>query len=385
MEQRTILEIFLSDSSVFSSIQLTKASSNQNTLQNGASVFVRVLSKGQGGEYLVSFAGNKFSVFSQKELQTCTTFRALVAIKDSKVYLTPLETNTHRAVQKFSTGDSQALTNLSNFLQDLGLKPDTISLRLIQYFQTAGLTFNAKLAEKVRTIGLQFPGKEDEASEIALFLEHKGIQANVGTVIFLFKILYGDESGNNKHKDDKANEQEEPLEEQNLETLDKKLNENEDYLFYDNLLHGLYENAQDISDKNGSLLTFVNHTNISDNHWIILPFEYGGDNHKITGSIRLLLNVSKKNTEKMVIFAFLGGKNYKVVVNCESEGDKEQRYSIKVGTDCQDNARNPKRLCDLLSLCLPQGINCTVSYSEEIYDDANFALESLISVVKVDA
>ncbi len=374
----------MSDSSVFSSIQLTKINSNQNMLQNGESVFVRVLSKGKAGEYIVSFAGNKFSVFSQKELQTGTTFRALVAIKDSKVYLTPLETNTHRAVQKFSTGDSQALTNLSNFLQDLGLKPDTISLRLIQYFQTAGLTFNAKLAEKVRTIGLQFPGKEDEASEIALFLEHKGIQANTDTVVTLLKILYGDGSGNSEREDKDDEEQDEPSEENRIENTAINFEEKDDYLMHESLLHVMYENALNIPNKNGNLLTYVNHTNISDNHWIILPFEYGGDNHKITGSIRLLLNVSKKNTEKMVIFAFLGGKNYKVVVNCESEGDIEQRYSIKVGTDCQDSGKNPKRLCDILSLCLPRDINCTVSYSEEIFDDAIFALESLISVVKLD-
>ncbi len=373
------------------SIHLIKATSKQNSLQNGSTVFVRVLSKGQGGEYLVNFAGNKLNVFSQRELQVGTAFRATVALQDGKIFLTPQSSNDKSTVQKFSVSDSSALANLSGFLQEMGLKPDGISLRLIQFFQSSGFTFNAKLASKARSIGLQFPGKEADASEVALFLEQKGIHADVDTVMEVLALLYGDDFQGHYDGEEESNSEDSKKEKSQqaiagaIEGDNEKIKNDEKESIP--VLNAVYENVNVVLDKQKGFLTYINHTYSSSGHWILLPFEYDNDEQKINGTIRMLIDLNKKITEKMIISAFLGGKNYKIMVKCPQEGNSanQGRYAIQVCTDTQNSVQDSRRLCNMLKSCLPSDMICDISYSEDILNDGIFIPDSVISVVKLDA
>ncbi len=370
-----------------SSVQLTNITSNPNALKNGSNVFVRVLAKGQGGEYLVSFAGNKFNVYSQKELQTGNAFRALVTIKDGKVFLSP-QSQGNQSVQKFSATNSESISNLTGLLQDLGLKSDGISLRLVQYFHSSGLSFNMKLANKARAIGLHFPGKEADAAEIALFLEHRGISADVDSVMELLGVLYGEDRNGSNSSSDNSKEQSDS-EETSVDQDNEKVEENMDDAEGEGENHvtSLYANPKHVAQQPEGLLTFVNHNRQNPLHWIILPFEYGEDERKIIGSVRILLNYTKKSSEKLVISAFFCGKNYKFVVKYRGEGDatNRQRCVIQFCTDRNDTSYDTNKLCDLLASSLPKSLNCDITYAEDLLHDGIFTLDSLISVVQLDA
>ncbi len=371
-----------------STIQFINTPSTANTLQAGSNVFVRVLSKGQGGEYTVSFLGNKYTVFSQKQLQTGTTFRALVSINEGKVVLTPQSPDSN-SVQKFSSVNADSLSNMASLFQEMGLKADTISMRIIQYFQSAGLTFNAKLATKARSIGLQFPGKEEEATEIALFLEQKGVHADADTVMEILGIVYGNSSHEKRGKKE---------ENQNDAYAQIEFDESEDTIVEETTIstqsenmkndffQSLYTNIESAFEQKKGLLGFVNQHHVHPLHWIILPFEFGESTKKMNGTIRMLLNFDKKSTEKMVIYAFSYGKNYKVVVYCRDIGAKaQQQYEVQFCTEKEESLTSVKALAEMLGSCLPETVHCNVLYSNELALDGIFTIGSTISVVKLDA
>ncbi len=371
-----------------SSIQLTKMGSNENTLQNGSKIFVRVLSQARGGEYIVSFAGSRYTVFSQKQLQPGTAFSAQVTIKDGKIFLSPENSSNQKSVQTFLLSNAESLSKLSGFLQELGLKSDSMSLRIVQYFQASGISFDAKRASKARSIALQFPGNEDDAAEIALFLEQKDISADVETVGALLKVIYSNDfGGSGKKKDESAHSNEENKVLDDVQAIDEKSENQEKDDYGDTpILSQLFENATDALGKEKGLLTLINHHATNPSHWIIIPFEYGVEKTKIAGVIRMLLDLDKKSTEKMIISAFLGGKNYTLMVKytCEGEASNKQRCEIKFCSDTPESIQSQHKLCDLLRTCLPQDLHCTVEYSEKLLGAGIFTVDSIISVVKLD-
>ncbi len=371
-----------------SSIELTKMTSNPKALQDGSSVFVRVLSKGDGAAYTVSFSGSTFSVFSQRELQTGSAFRALVNIKDGKIFLTPQAESTN-TVQKFSVSTQESISQLQTFFHDLGLKSDVVSLRIVQYFQSAGASFNMKLANKARAIAQKFPGKEDEAAEITLLLEQRGVNADMDTVIEVFNSLYGGNREQGEFEDEENESTSNDDSEIVVDDTQVRKNTWDDEQSEDlDVLKNIYSNPESVIQKETGLLTFINHVRTNPLHWIILPFEYGENGREITGSIRILLNYDKKTTENVTIYAFFCGKNYKFVVKYKSKVDgsvSKQQGTIQFCSEQNESEQNEKVLCEMLKTCLPQDFNFDVSYSKELANDGLFTLASHISVVKLDA
>ncbi len=365
-------------------MQPMNISPHTSTLKNGSTVIVQVLSKGKGNEYSVRFGGNTISVYSQKQLHVGTSFKAFVTIKNGKVFLSPQAEKNTSAIQKISSGGAEAVEKLSGLLLDLGLKSDSISLRTIQYFQSTGLTFNIKLALKARTIGVQFPGREEDATEVALFLEQRGIHADADSVMGILGVLDG---GNSEYND--SNEEPDGDEDQEdcIDTQQDDVGEENEGSFDINLLNFLYDDSANTYKNKEGLLTYVNQYCTKNPHWLILPFEYEEKANKVTGNIRILLNFTKKNTEKMVISAFSSGRNYKFMIKCEDKGDtaKQQRYDIRFCLDKNDTSQTSQQLCDMLSSCLPSDVDFDISYSDELLSDGIFTLSSTISVVKLEA
>ncbi len=369
----------MSSTHSLSSIHVTNKTTQIDGIQNNSSVFVRVLEKGKGSEYTVSFLGNRFSVFSQRSLSEGTAFRAMVTIKDGKIFLTPTFSGGENSIQKFSATGADSLLQLQGFLQNLGLAQDSLSLRLVQYFQSSALAFNMGLASKARSIGLKFPGKEHEAAEVALFLEQKGVSANVDTVMEVLGLLYGDGSQENENKRKSDQDMDEGSSQNDCQNnyAQGEVEKEE----HDILLKTIFEEGIKVLQKHAGILSFINQNYVHSLHWVILPFEMGND---INGSIRLLLNIEKKITEKAVIFAFVGGKNYEIMVECKGNRADihAKKYVLHVSSDSKIEK---KRMCNILYSCLPQGIHCKVVYADTLLSDALFSGGSAISIVEVDA
>ena len=82
-------------------LQDESLSINQDTLSSGENrregnfVYIRVLEKRENNKYEVSFAGNRFEVYSEKNLLPGESFRAKIIVKNGIVFLEPsFEENT---------------------------------------------------------------------------------------------------------------------------------------------------------------------------------------------------------------------------------------------------------------------------------------------------
>ena len=174
----------------------TGSAAEAPALHEGDTVFVRVLSQQGKNRYAVSFAGQRFNVFSQRALPNGASFSAAVKIKDGSILLVP-QNRTHtisngaNAVKHVSFMEADVSGRLNAFFEQALLPSDDISLRLLQFFQENGLRFNGRQAQKARAAALRFAGREKEAAEAALFLLEKGVQPDEQTLGELLDVLYG--------------------------------------------------------------------------------------------------------------------------------------------------------------------------------------------------
>ncbi|MFI3257818.1 MAG: hypothetical protein R3Y36_05940 [Spirochaetales bacterium] len=378
---------------IYSVLPNSNVTSSSHVLQNQSNVFVRVLGSEAAGEYTVSFAGQRVKVFSERQLMPGSGFQAKISMQDGKIFLTPESlqntANSDNAVQKFSSmiaGNSSE--RLATFLQQLGLPVDSVSLRIVQFFQSAGIKFNIGSAKKARAVGLQFPGKEDEATETALFLEQKGILADEDSVNTLPGFLYGkhderkksDKSpqdiDENADKSQKTSHIDEIT--QDTETVQKKTH---------SFLDELYDNPGDVLQRQSGLLTFINHRYSHSLHWIILPFDYNTDNRIISGNIRFLIDFEKKFTKKIAVFANCTGKNYTFLLHCDNKiaPEKPPTWAIEYCGTPNESIQTRQRMHDLLLSFLPDDAECTVTYSPELDSSGFFTIGEPVSLVAVDA
>lgn len=331
-------------------------------LHEGDTVFVRVLSQQGKNRYAVSFAGQRFNVFSQRALPNGASFSAAVKIKDGSILLVP-QNRTHtisngaNAVKHVPFMDADVSGRLNAFFEQALLPSDDISLRLLQFFQENGLRFNGRQAQKARAAALRFAGREKEAAEAALFLLEKGVQPDEQTLGELLDVLYGslEQDGNTG---DSAQEQDgqdrdggssdgkhsghrrapdgseddvdgsagnggslpvgEEVTGNWAPAVGTDTAKNAASAAPDNLLQKLsllYENTDECLALPCGLLSFVNHYKTSCKHWILLPFDYDIGNKSFNGVIRLLLNTQEKKLEKIGISAFSPVKNYFFMVH----------------------------------------------------------------------
>ena len=181
-----------------------------NGLKVGDFVFVRILKKLENNKAIISFGGQSFEAAIDDKNQLLSKypsglvnggFRAKILQENDKILLQLQDTSEALENQNININSFQNLTNQSdikNYLQNLGLIPDSISYKVIQYIQQMGYTFDLKNIKDIRKIILQFPGQEKKASEIAMYLEEKGISVTKENIeVFLNKIKNIGEFDNN--------------------------------------------------------------------------------------------------------------------------------------------------------------------------------------------
>ena len=246
----------------------------ETALKTGDSVFVRVLQNKGKGSYVVSFAGNRFEVQSERSLEGGQSFSALLKVTGERLLVIPQ--NVQSLVQ------SNAPSSLESQLVSLGLPPSDLTIFLVQFFQQTGLRIDSQQIHKALTLAQRFPGKEKEAAEAALILKAHGIEPSEDAIrSLLASLTSGPSSTDSESKDEKSSEQK------------------DDPLLQNDFIHKLYADGVSGNGKEG-LLAFMNHLSLSNRHWLFLPFEWNALGQNTRGTLRLLLDTKENFVERMV-------------------------------------------------------------------------------------
>jgi len=175
-----------------------------NGLKVGDFVFVRVLKQLENKKALVSIAGQNTEVTIEDKNQIISKnpkglinggFRAKILQRGDLIVLQlqdSLETpeNQNILLEKNPIKNFINQSDIKNYLQNLGLVPDAISFKIVQFIQQMGYYVNHKKIDEIRKIVLQFHGNEKKASEIAMYLEEKGLPVTKESIEdFMNKIL----------------------------------------------------------------------------------------------------------------------------------------------------------------------------------------------------
>ncbi len=250
---------------------------------------------------MVSFAGGRFSARSAQSLFEGQTFRAQISLAANGVQLKILSSEQAGGGQNFVQAFSAQGQETADFLAALGLPPDNLSGRILQFLTQSERRIDARLMQKVRRLAQKFKGREIEAAEAALVLEEKGIDSEAALDLIMAALEQGAEDGKNggAFEDD-----ENDLPERDEIALEVKR------FFLDSLLSAKTEP--------GALALF-NHLRSSKENggktWTLFPFEYkiaaqgSQRGEEGRGVLRLFLDVEKSSLEKLVINFKSGSAN----------------------------------------------------------------------------
>lgn len=267
---------------VHNTINIINSNNNsQNVLKDGNSVFVRILNTTENSnKYIASFAGTVFEVTSKEKLLPGSEFRAKIKIQNGTLQLIATKKEVNKAENTTSKFDlktfSQENKILTEFLRNLNLPQDKISLNLIQFFQQHQIKLNIPQIKKSR-------------NKIKNILDKK--EQNINTENLEEEIC------NLSQLDINFELKGFSLTDDNLEKLYKQLK-------FNNSESDTTETNNSENNENDNLLTLINHVKIKNSkfHWIISPFEMKIKENLHFGNIRFLINLEEKKLQKICIF-----------------------------------------------------------------------------------
>lgn len=345
------------------------------SIKEGSRVFVRVLAREASGRYTVSFAGQKFSVASRRVMETGSAFKAVIRIEKGQVLLVPRTdeggfSKKTAGLTHFSSFASDKTGTLSSLLHELGLPADTLSFRLVSFFQENAVQFDRHSALRARSLAKRFPGREEAAAEASLLLTEKGIEPDEASVAEILALWYGEYTG---EKNNGGTQEKEP---------EQFVSRKEDT---PSLIESLYTDADHCLSLPAGLLSFLNHYKTGERHWVFLPFEYNGRGFQFNGVIRLLFNLGQKRTEKIIISAFSTVKDYFFVVYFKrlSIGSEERVADMDFCINPAPSVSCIKDFERLLHAALPKG--CDVRYKPNLFDTGGLVNQCVFSRVEEEA
>lgn len=358
------------------SVSLVSAGKAQpGSIKEGTEVFVRVLGRESSGRYTVSFAGQRFSVVSQRVLDSGSSFRAVVRVAQGQVLLVPLTgeklfAKKEAGVTHFSSFASDKTGALSFLLHELGLPADNLSFRLVSFFQESGIQFNRQAALRARSLAKRFPGREEAAAEAALLLTQKGIRPDEASVAEILAMWYGGYTGE-KNKDSGEEKR-----------FEQSAHRKEDS---PSLIESLYIDAGRCLSLPSGLLSFLNQYKTGDKHWVFLPFDYNFGDLRLNGVIRILFALGQKRTEKVVISAFSAVKNYLFVVYYRriSAGSSERAADVDFCINPPPSLLRIEGFQRFLHGMLPT--DSRVRYKPELFDNGGVVNQYFFSCVEEKA
>lgn len=361
-------------SSSISIVSADKAS--PGSIKEGAQVFVRVLGREGAGRYTVSFAGQRFSVASQRVFEIGSSFKALVRIERGQVLLIPqtgesLFTKKAAGITRFSSFASDKTGSLSSLLHELGLPADNFSFLLVSFLQESGIRFNRTAALKARSLAKRFPGREEAAAEASLLLTEKGMEPDEASVSEILALLYGEYTGEKSTDTDSGSGDFDNAARNGKNTP--------------SVIESLYTDAERCLSLPSGLLTFLNHYKTGDKHWVFLPYDYNFRDFRFNGVIRFLFNLEQQKTEKIIISAFSAIKDYFFVVYydrlpvCSSKRTADVDFCINPSP----SVSGIKKLERFLHEVMPENIG--VRYKPDLFDTGGCVCQSFFSRVEEKA
>lgn len=355
------------------------------SLKEGQSVFVRVLSDNGGGQYTVSFANSRFNVSCQSKLSLGQTFNASVHFgADGKILLEPFSkmaggaslgsvgTGANVGALFSPYGGNADFSSLYNMLSAEGFVPDELSAKLFLFLQQTGVRIDRTLMAKARSLALRFPGKERQAAEAAALLMEDGIEASDSNVKKVLELFYGDGSGG-KDREGQQGQGSGSSEDDESKSDDSPSVKDEDFLKV------LYNGS---CGKKPGFLTYLNQVKGNDNHWIFLPYEWKCGEKLFTGIIRILLNLSEKNTKKIEINFKNTVANYDFVLYFNESKVKEVRFCTLPPLLPSEVKTEELRLGGILSSGMNLKEPVAVTYSDSAFIDGICATNELPSFVE---
>lgn len=306
----------------------------QGNSMESQQVLVKVLKDLGGSRYLVSLFGKRIEVSSLKSLSVGENFVARIKYLDSKIIIEPKEI----------MGNERSA--YSSVLEKLGVPCDDISFRILLFMQQSGFRIDRKIMALARKSSLYFEGDEEESAEIACMLLEKGIEPtekNISKLLGLLKIKPREKNHESEPDDDKKN----PME------------ESPDFLV--NLFPG-----EDFNAREEGLISLMNHLKNRDSsfmHWLAIPYEWENEGVGYTGIIRLLLNLSTRETEKIQINCERDCKKFYFVVYLKQSKVNEVRFCTLPPLLASDIQNEERRLGELFGSGMNQDSSVTVTYS----------------------
>lgn len=163
---------------------------NVKVLQNGSSVFVRVIAEKGEGKYEGSVAGVRVNLTSKNPLTVGQSFAAIVNAKNGIIQITPNENQTVN--QKNIILVRQGGENLSNLMNALGIAPEPLNEHIILQMKQLGMRLDRDIFGKIRNYSLSFSGKQKKAAELITILKNKGFELSSELILQLLNLLDGD-------------------------------------------------------------------------------------------------------------------------------------------------------------------------------------------------
>ena len=342
-----------------------KASVNvKSTVSGGSSVFVRVLEDKGSSSYVVSFAGQKVLVKSEKSLVPGQSFRARIELsQDKKILLIPQteENNIKSALNSLSLieADKNPQGLIEAFFNSQNLVSDSITLTIFQFLQQSGFKTDKSLMEKARRIALNFTGKEKKAAEIAVLLLENGLESDAELMQKIMALLDCDKN-ENQHKEKK-----ESFDEENQKIIppDK------------NILEKIYDSTFEDAD----LLALVNQNAKVNPHYIFFPYDYTFLSKKAHGLISFLIDSKTKQIQKMSLNCKFDSTEYYFVLYYKGSFPSELVFF-------QNGLKNesPLKCENFLKEILVQEDslkNIQIKYSDEAYTQGFFVNNKILPLI----
>ncbi len=305
---------------IHNTINIVNSSNSPNVLKDGNSVFVRILNQTDNpNKYIASFAGNLFEITSKEKLLPGTSFKATIKLQGKTLHLIPAKLDDTKNIEnQISKLDAKSFTEnnqqISNFLKNLNLPQDKVSLNLVQYFQQHQLKLDIPQIKKSRS----------KAKNILSKNSHNSKQTEISE----------DDLSNLSQLDVDITQKGFSLSDEQLEKLSKALN----------LFENPEENTKSTDEEKNNAKEFLSLINQVKNknsnfHWILLPFEIKIGDILYFGNIRHLINLEDKKLQKTHIFCSNDKTKYYFMIYYSYKDEKSFKQ-IKYFSEPNNNSKD---------------------------------------------
>lgn len=271
----------ISSGVVLQSSQLSRLGINQQLLNEGSSVFVRVIADKGNGKYLGSVAGVRVNLSSNKSLAVGSSFVANISTKNGVIYVSPKSNDVvvERKIQLSMADNSQ----VAGLLESLGLNADELYVKILQQMKQQEMKLDTQLMYKLHNLALRFKGNEKQVAELLTAFAKKNENITEKDILQLLAYIEA-------YEEDCNNQNEE--------------NDNGKYL--------------------------LNKLNKKDGGWFVVPFEIFNLQSDIIlgkGTIRILFD-SYNKIKLLNVCCVYNSKKYLFSLTFENEKCKKVRFNI---------------------------------------------------------